>query len=68
MIRIQRLIYYILILLFFAFLSFTILPSLKADTPSPSFTLENDDDVYSTPPIKEQDADGEKYLSWFPHR
>lgn len=67
MIRIQRLIYYILILLFFAFLSFTILPSLKADTTSPSFTLENDDDVYRTPPIKEQDADGEKYLSWFPH-
>lgn len=71
MIRVQRLVYYFLILLFFAFILYTILPSLKA-TPSPSssFTtsdLENNANAQQLKP-KKADPNEEKYLSWFPHR
>ena len=65
MIRVQRLIYYFLILLFFAFVSITLLPSLKSTTP-PSAS------VYEQVPVSKTavkaDPNSEKYLSWFPHR
>lgn len=69
MIRIQRLIYYICILLFFGFISFTILPSLKVVGPTPS-PVEVNDVVIEVPSPKKSnyDPNEEKYLSWFPHR
>lgn len=71
MIRIQRLLYYILILAFFAFISIAIFPHLKA-SPS-SLQSSNTESQESTNTIqlekpKKADPNDEKYLSWFPHR
>ncbi|KAI7897671.1 uncharacterized protein BX663DRAFT_556520 [Cokeromyces recurvatus] len=59
MIRIQRFLYYILILVFFVFISITLLTHLK--TPSPDFK----DEHFKT--TKKVNPNEEKYLSWFPH-
>jgi hypothetical protein len=67
MIRIQRLIYYFLILVFFAFISYTILPNLKA-APQSSITTSELVQTQSTTKPKKADPNEEKYLSWFPHR
>ncbi len=67
MIRVQRLIYYLLILAFFGFLSFTLLPSLKATQPA-SLSSTSDDEPKERTKAAKADPNGEKYLSWFPHR
>jgi hypothetical protein len=69
MIRIQRLLYYILILAFFAFISITIFPHLKAGPSSlPSTNIDSQKPSIQLEKPKKADPDGEKYLSWFPHR
>ncbi|KAI8077213.1 hypothetical protein BDF21DRAFT_445162 [Thamnidium elegans] len=64
MIRIQRLIYYICILLFFVFISFTILPNLKVSPPSSPLDAEEQITLVKS---KTSNPNEEKYLSWFPH-
>lgn len=66
MIRVQRLLYYIAILVFFAFISITIFPHLKASNPSP--VEEQIETTINKPTRKPSGPNEEKYLSWFPHR
>jgi hypothetical protein len=69
MIRIQRLLYYILILAFFAFISITIFPHLKTGPSSlPSTNTDSQESTSQLQKPKKADPDSEKYLSWFPHR
>lgn len=66
MIRVQRLLYYIAILVFFAFISITIFPHLKASNPSA--VKEQVETTINRPARKPSNPNEERYLSWFPHR
>lgn len=68
MIRVQRLLYYIVILAFFAFISITIFPHLKASNPTTGAVKEQVETTTNTAPKKASDPNQERYLSWFPHR
>ncbi|KAI8644373.1 hypothetical protein BD408DRAFT_474916 [Parasitella parasitica] len=65
MIRVQRLLYYIVILAFFAFVSIVVFPYLKE--PSASSANAAFKEHSSTPKKKVADPNQERYLSWFPH-
>ncbi|CAO0798821.1 unnamed protein product [Mucor circinelloides] len=67
MIRVQRLLYYIVILAFFAFISITIFPHLKASNPTTGAVKEQVETTTNTAPKKASDPNQERYLSWFPH-
>ncbi|CEP09584.1 hypothetical protein [Parasitella parasitica] len=71
MIRVQRLIYYIVILAFFAFISIVVFPYLKeSNATSPANTAFNKEQgrtTTSAPKKKVSDPNQERYLSWFPH-
>ncbi|KAI9481355.1 MAG: hypothetical protein EXX96DRAFT_480627 [Benjaminiella poitrasii] len=65
MIRIQRFLYYILILVFFVFITISLLTHLKTN---PSSTESKDTSFKpATTTKKPSDSHEEKYLSWFPH-
>ncbi|RCI05738.1 hypothetical protein CU098_011068 [Rhizopus stolonifer] len=59
MIRIQRLVVYILFLVLFVLATITLLPHLEQDSPAFQNTV--------TKKQKKPDPNEERYLSWFPH-
>lgn len=67
MIRVQRLVFYVLFLVFFLFFSLSVFPRLKSTSSSSLSSINNPPNVH-TPPPKKADPTEEKYLSWFPHR
>jgi hypothetical protein len=69
MLRLQRFLYYFLLIAFFTFIAISFLPQLN-NTQKSILKQQSPSVPPSTPSpqIKKAQEGQEKYLSWFPHR